>query len=257
VKVRKPAVAGSFYPKDPETLKSLVDKLLEKNTKEEPVGVISPHAGYVYSGKVAGKVLGLLDGKELKVLLVGPSHFVDFEGISFGDYQFFETPLGKVKVDRERIEEFLRLYQLPHALDNRPHMWEHSLEVQLPFLQRLSPNLTIVPIVYGRIDPETLAEFMEFFLEDDTHFVVSSDLSHYYPEETARWIDEHCHRGIVEGDRESLKTCEACGKVGILASLIIAQRRKLKPKLIAYDTSASAFGDKKAVVGYGGYAFFQ
>jgi AmmeMemoRadiSam system protein B len=136
-------------------------------------------------------------------------------------------------------------------------MWEHSLEVQLPFLQRLSPNLAIVPIVYGRIDPETLAEFMEFFLEDDTHFVVSSDLSHYYPEEVARWIDEHCHRGIVEGDRESLKTCEACGKVGILASLIIAQRKKLKPKLIAYDTSASAFGDKKAVVGYGGYAFFQ
>ena len=97
MKVRKPAVAGSFYPKDPEILKSLVDKLLEKNTKEEPVGVISPHAGYVYSGKVAGKVLGLLGGKELKVLLVGPSHFVDFEGISFGDYQFFETPLGKVK----------------------------------------------------------------------------------------------------------------------------------------------------------------
>lgn len=82
-------MAGSFYPKDPETLKNLVDKLLEKNTKEEPVGVISPHAGYVYSGKVAGKVLGLLGGRELKVLLVGPSHFVDFEGISFRGLPIF------------------------------------------------------------------------------------------------------------------------------------------------------------------------
>lgn len=258
MRIRKPAVAGSFYPKDPEKLREVVNRLLGNPTSKVPLGVIAPHAGYAYSGKVAGKIYGLFKGfKGLSFLLIGPSHFVDFVGISFGDYEFFETPLGLVKVDKDRIEAFLKRFNLPQALDNLPHLMEHSLEVQLPFLQVAVEEFSIIPVLYGRVRPEFLLEVIEFFCEDETRFIVSSDLSHYYPDEIARRIDAYCHEGIIKLDQEIMKNCEACGKVGILASLMWSKRKNLKPELIAYATSAEAYGDRDMVVGYGGYAFFS
>ncbi|WP_448584404.1 AmmeMemoRadiSam system protein B [Thermocrinis sp.] len=258
MKVRKPTVAGSFYPRDPEKLRETVYKLLGNASSKVPVGVIAPHAGYAYSGKVAGKVYGLFRGsKGLSFLLIGPSHFVDFVGISFGDYEFFETPLGLVKVDRDRIEAFLMKFNPPRALDNLPHLKEHSLEVQLPFLQVTMGEFSIIPVLYGRVKPEFLLEVIEFFCEYGTCFVISSDLSHYYTDEIARRIDAYCHEGITKLDQEILEKCEACGKVGILSVLMWSKRKNLRPELVAYATSADAYGNRDMVVGYGGYAFFS
>ena len=255
--VRKPAVAGSFYPKDAKALKKMVDSMLEERSFERPLGIIVPHAGYVYSGKVAGKVYGLFKGsKDLKFLLIGPSHFVDFVGVSFGDYHYFETPLGLVEVDRESIDKFLDSFDFPHAKDNLPHVMEHSLEVQLPFLQRAVDDFSIIPVLYGRIEPETLLEVIYFFCNEGAYLVISSDLSHYYPDHLARQLDSYCHEGILKLNWDSLKDCQACGKVGILASVMWSKKKNLKPKLIAYATSAEAYGNKSSVVGYGGYAFF-
>ncbi|WP_448588452.1 AmmeMemoRadiSam system protein B [Thermocrinis sp.] len=257
MRVRKPSVAGSFYPRDREKLEKFVDSLLGDRADKVPKGVISPHAGYVYSGKVAGRVYGLFKGlSDVRFLIVGPSHFVDFDGVSFGDYEFYETPLGLISVDRLRIEDFLKELDFPSARDNLPHAMEHSIEVQLPFLQRAVGSFSIIPVVYGRITPEKLAEAIEFFCDDRTYLVISSDLSHYYPDEVARRIDSYCHEGILKANEESLEKCEACGKVAILASLMWSRGKNLKPKLVAYSTSAEAYGERNMVVGYGGYAFF-
>ncbi|RMH80136.1 MAG: AmmeMemoRadiSam system protein B [Acidobacteria bacterium] len=257
MKVRKPVVAGSFYPSDPERLRTYVEKLMEDppNLEGSMKGLISPHAGYMYSGYTAGRVYGLLMGKDYRrVLLIGPSHFVDFEGYSFGDFDLFETPLGAVKVDREAIFSFTedRKY-----FDGLPHLYEHSLEVQLPFLQVVLGDFSLVPVVYGRVSSEEIAKLLENFCDGRTLFVISSDLSHYYDYATAKTLDGYCHLWITKGERQAKLRCEACGKIGIEGALIYAGSKGLRATLVDYRTSGDSGGGKERVVGYGGYAFIS
>lgn len=253
MRVRKPAVAGYFYPSDRKRLEEYVDRLMDEKVEVEGSlrGLIVPHAGYECSGIVAGKVYALLKNRSYKrVVLVGPSHFVDFNGYSFGSFHAFETPLGRVEVDHLVLKGFPE-----EAFWDMPHLYEHSLEVQLPFLQRTLKDFLLVPVVYGRVEAKRLKELLDTLCDENTLFVISSDLSHYYPDEIARRIDAYCHRWILEGKEELKKECEACGKIGIEGALLYAKEKGLKAKLVDYKTSAETCGDDRRVVGYGGYVF--
>ncbi len=256
MKVRKPAVAGYFYPSDKRRLEEYVDKLTKEKLEVEGAikGLIVPHAGYECSGVVAGKVYALLkNGSYKRVVLVGPSHYTDFYGYSFGSFEAFETPLGMVEVDNPALKSF----KGKALWDDIPHLHEHSLEVQLPFLQRLLKDFLLVPVVYGRIEAQRIKELLDMLCDENTLFVISSDLSHYYTDATARRIDAYCHRWILEGEEGFKEGCEACGKVGIEGALLYAKEKGLKARLIDYKTSAETCGDDKRVVGYGGYVFIS
>ncbi|MEE8580213.1 MAG: AmmeMemoRadiSam system protein B, partial [Myxococcota bacterium] len=195
-RVRKPAVAGSFYPNDPDELRGLVEAYLRAATPPadlpaRPKALIVPHAGYVYSGPVAATAYAALRGaaeEVRRVVLLGPSHRVVLRGLATSSADRFATPLGDVPVDREAVELALGLTQV-HALD-AAHRAEHSLEVHLPFLQVVLGEFRLVPFSVGDATPEEVAEVLTLLWGDaETLVVISTDLSHYYDYETALRLD--------------------------------------------------------------------
>lgn len=261
--VRHPAVAGMFYPKEEDRLKEFVGYAISESSdaSKRPKIIVSPHAGYVYSGYTAGhafrQLLNLDEGVEYKVLLLGPSHRVYLDGASLSPDEYFETPLGNIKVDKE---ESARLMQKFPALISSEvaHRLEHSLEVQLPFLQLSLKKFTIVPLVYGNIaDKELFSILEEFLLDDNRICIISSDLSHYYPHKEAVAIDSYCIKGVETLDLSALEACEACGRPGISAAVRYALKHNLKSKTLDYKTSGDTTGDKDSVVGYGSFMFYK
>ncbi|WP_456402349.1 AmmeMemoRadiSam system protein B [Persephonella sp.] len=266
ISVREPAVSNAFYPGDPDELRRLIDHYLNMaplyNIK--PEAVVSPHAGYIYSGEVAAvgfkQFLNLDREKHYNVLLIGPSHYVPFAGISFGYYDFWETPLGEIRVNKKIIEDFIyKNPDIPVTLNTLPHSREHSLEVQIPFLQAVMENFSIIPVVYGHIDYVVLERVLDFIKNDRTDVVVviSSDLSHYYPDDVAKEIDRNCNLAVELLDPTYLTKCEACGKPGIEAVIRYSLKKGWKSKVLDYKTSGDTAGDRSAVVGYGSYVFYR
>lgn len=264
VLVRKPAVANLFYEGEEKRLrKTILSYLSEaKLYNYKPQALICPHAGYIYSGKTAAvsykQLLNLDKDKQYRFLLIGPSHYVYMQGISFGYYDYWLTPLGQVKVDKQKIEQFMiDNPNFPATLNTVPHQQEHSLEVQIPFLQVLMTNFSIIPVVYGDIDPIFVKRVIEYFKDENTVVIISSDLSHYYPDDYARILDKNCHLAVENLDERYLKNCEACGKIGMYAMIKYARENGLKAKLLDYKTSADTSGDYSQVVGYGSYIFYK
>jgi AmmeMemoRadiSam system protein B len=262
--VRKPAIANMFYTGDKEKLLYTIKNYLNKAFLYEyvPEGIVVPHAGYMYSGPVAAvsykQLLNLNPNKQYKILLIGPSHHVYFNGVSYGFYDYWETPLGNVKVNKEMIIKFLKEYpDFPITLNTLPHQREHSLEVQVPFLQVVLKDFVILPFVYGDIDSSIVENIIEYFKDNDTVVVISTDLSHYYPDNIAREIDKYCHLAVLELNENYLKNCEACGKIGLEAIIKHAKRNGLKSKMLDYKTSGDTGGDYSSVVGYGSYIFYK
>jgi AmmeMemoRadiSam system protein B len=264
--IREPAVSNAFYPANPYELEKMIDYFLNNaplyNVK--PEAVISPHAGYIYSGITAGysykQFLNLDKDKHYKVLLVGPSHFVPFEGISFGYYDYWETPFGKVPVDKKEIERFVvNNPNLPITLNTLPHIKEHSLEVQVPFLQKVLNDFSIIPVVYGQVLYQIVEKVIEEIKGDknDVVVVISTDLSHYYPYKTARYIDLNCIKAVEELNLKYLSSCEACGKIGMEAIIDFAKKHNLKSSVLDYRTSGDTAGDKESVVGYLSAIFYK
>ncbi len=256
--IRPPAVAGVFYPESRKELEATVKKLLEKapfKSYGRLRGLIVPHAGYMFSGEVAAHGFKQVDVTSVKkVIIVGPSHHEFFAGASIGNYTHHQTPLGSVKVSEE-ANELIKKGIL--ALDT-PH--EHSVEVELPFLQVLlgSENFEILPIVTCSTNPEELAKVLIEHVDDNTLVVASSDLSHYHPYEEALKLDEKSLRAIMSWDFEAMgNECEACGKVPILTLMYIAREKGWFPKFIAYKNSGDVTGKDDAVVGYVAIGFYE
>jgi len=254
---REPAVAGTFYPGNEKELEKMVEKFLDTESTKldgELKGIIVPHAGYTYSGIVAGKAFSLLreldQSRKWRVVLLGPSHTVGFNGASISKEEKWLTPLGEVRV--EDCSKYLSeiIVDFPAS-----HLQEHSLEVQLPFLQKTLENFVLLPLAIGQVEPKELALELEKMLGENTLIVVSSDLSHYYPDKTAKEIDAVCNEGIPSLDVDSLVDCEACGKIGILSLMHLAKKLGWKGHFIDYKTSGDISGNKSQVVGYGAYAF--
>lgn len=257
-RVRAPAVAGSFYSADPSLLVQQVDGWLERSPTPEqarPSALIVPHAGYIYSGPIAASAYAHLRGwKGLspRVLLLGPCHFVPLRGLAHPDVDVLQTPLGSVNVDaelRERAEATGLVVPSAEA-----HRREHSLEVQLPFLQRALGSFTVLPLVVGRAAPEQVASVLEALWTDGVLPVISSDLSHYLSYAQARQVDQETAEQVVslEGPLDGER---ACGAGAINGLLLAARRRGLRAELLDLRSSGDTAGDKGRVVGYGAFAF--
>ncbi len=260
--IRPPAVAGMFYPADPQQLKDYVVSSLSRASREIPAlgpvkAVIAPHAGYVYSGDIAAHAFAALgqDADVRRIILMGPAHTVPLRGIAAPRWDAFATPLGTVKVDEEARRAIAHLPQV--TLDDLPHAREHALEVELPFLQVLSPGVPVLPLVVGEATPEEVAQVMELLDDGHTVFVISSDLSHYEPYEEARAHDSMTARRIEALDHLHIGPHDACGARPISGLLLEARRHGWTPHLLDFRNSGDTAGDRSRVVGYGAWAFTE
>ncbi len=258
--IRPAAVAGLFYPDDPAELSSTVDALLgaPHAPGRVPKAVIVPHAGYAYSGPVAGGAYGWLgpQARSLRrILLLGPSHRVWFRGFAVPQAREFATPLGNVHVDGASLA---RLRHLPGVIfSDEPHALEHSLEVQLPFLQRVAPAAEIVPVVTGEATPAEVASLIDALWGDaDTLIVASSDLSHYHSYHSAQTLDAATAQAVLDG-REDLTGEQACGCVVLNGLTHAVRSRSLRAELLDLRNSGDTAGDRARVVGYGAFGFYH
>ena len=254
---RPPSVSGMFYPGETEMLRKTLASLLEQARTDfdrVPRALIAPHAGYVYSGPIAATAYRLLErhGKKVRrVILLGPAHRVALNGLAFPSVDAFETPLGRVPLDRQGIEQALSLPAT--GISDEAHAMEHSLEVHLPFLQTVLEDFTLIPIVVGRCEPQAVARVLETFWDDETLFVISSDLSHYHSYRQARALDARTTTRILSRD-DRLHGDEACGAAAINGLMQLARSHDLTVTELDVRNSGDTAGDREHVVGYGAYA---
>jgi AmmeMemoRadiSam system protein B len=258
--VRPAAVAGLFYPRDPGELSATVAALLagQHGPVRPPKALIVPHAGYVYSGNVAAQAyasLGSAARALRRVLLLGPSHREWFRGLAVPTVLGFATPLGTVRVDTAAVSRLCALHAVVRS--DAAHALEHSLEVQLPFLQHLAPAAEIVPVVAGDASPAEVAAVIEELWDGaETLIVVSSDLSHYHSYRTARALDGATAQAIV-GGRTDLLGEQACGYVLVNGLTLAVRIHALRAAVLDLRNSGDTAGDKQRVVGYGAFGFFD
>jgi AmmeMemoRadiSam system protein B len=264
--IRRPAVAGrypeaAFYPADEAALRDLVDALLARaraSARSSPQGdrpkaLISPHAGYQYSGPVAASAYARVDPEGIRrVVLLGPAHRVAVRGLAAPCAVAFATPLGPVALDRQALDAVARLPQVERS--DPAHALEHSLEVQLPFLQRVLGSFELVPLVVGAAEAEEVDEVIEALWDGrETLVVVSSDLSHYLDYETARRLDARTSRAIEALAPDALDLDQACGCIPVQGLLLAARRHGLHARAVDVRNSGDTAGPKDRVVGYGAY----
>ena len=257
--VRPPAVAGSFYASDPVQLEASVRGFLDEARPAEldfAVRIlIVPHAGYVYSGPVAAvayRLIEHIDGLE-RIVMLGPSHYVWFPGLALPGVDALQTPLGAVAVDTEAAAEM----SVGSLVSNVPaaHEREHSLEVQLPFLQVVAPGVPVVPLLTGDVDPADAAHVVLPFLDENTLLLVSSDLSHYHDAKTARRLDAETAGAIERLDQQGVTRESACGRTGVQAAIHVARRVGYRCRALDLRNSSDTAGTPDRVVGYGTFAF--
>jgi hypothetical protein len=259
-KIRAAAVAGSFYPGDPARLDAEVARLLAQTSPSggaTPKALIAPHAGYVYSGAVAASAFARLRAHAdaiARAVVIGPAHYVPLRGIALPTAEAFTTPLGRVAVDRDALAA---IADLPFVrTTDAAHAPEHAIEVELPFLQRVLPRFTLIPLLVGSATAPEVGEVLgRLWGGAETLIVVSSDLSHYHDYETARRRDEATAQRIERGDWAALGAGDACGRWPIAGLLIAAARHGLAAQRLALCNSGDTAGPRHEVVGYGAWAF--
>ncbi len=260
--VRRPAVAGQFYPAQPQRLRSQVEECLHAAAIEPLPGpvraVIAPHAGYIYSGPIAGHSFRALPPPGGRIVyLMGPAHYVPVSGIAAGEFRAMATPLTNTPVAVEEAHHLVAASRCVH-LDEGAHTPEHCLEVELPFLQVTAGGpFRIVPLLFGRVDPVQAAAVLGDAIAGDESalLVISSDLSHYHSYETARRLDTAFLDAVVQGDLVAAGRGEACGLLAILTLMLVAARFGWRAHLLDYRNSGDTAGDRSRVVGYGAVAY--
>ena len=256
--VRPAAVAGSFYPGPRRTLEASVDRMLQVPQRREgrPKALVAPHAGYVYSGPIAASAYAQLrEPLPTRVVLLGPAHFELVRGLALPACDALETPLGTIPVDAAGVAALAGLRCVVQSA--AAHRREHSLEVQLPFLQRVLPQFSLVPLAVGHASDDEEAQVLDaLWGGPETLIVISTDLSHYLPYAEARQIDGETARAVVACDPQ-LASEQACGSVGLRGFLQVAKRRGLRAELLDLRNSGDTAGDKGSVVGYGAFAFYE
>lgn len=243
-----------FYPADPDRLRSDVQDLISSADVVEPGFsvkiLVVPHAGYIYSGPIAATAYRVLAGLEglRRIVMLGPSHFVPTTLLELPGVDALSTPLGKVDVDGGGATEMLQHHLVGESRE--VHRREHSLEVQLPFLQIVVPGVPVLPILTGSVDPVAGADIVETLLDDTSLLLVSSDLSHYLDAISARRLDGETVAAILRLDPDALGRESACGRTGVQIALHIARRRGYRAAVLDLRNSADTAGTPDRVVGY-------
>ncbi len=260
------SVKGQFYPEECVQVKESIKKFtqnIQKNTISKevinivPRAVIVPHAGYIYSGFTANFAYQFLKNTKAKRLIViGPSHYHYFEGISGSYYENYETPCGNLTIDSPYLFALAKKFDI--GFEPKAHQKEHSTEVQMPFIQYYFPQTKVIELIYSDIQVKTLATLISALLQNkDNAVIISSDLSHFHTLEKSNILDNHCLHAVAELNlNEISKGCEACGLIGIQAIILAAKQFGLQSKLLDYRTSADTSGDSHSVVGYMSAMFY-
>ncbi len=263
--IRENVVAGSFYPGNPQTLEDMVKKFLgnaEDRKIKKIKALICPHAGYIYSGQVEACSYRQVMGREFdSIIIIAPSHSDHFDFNSVYNGRAYQTPLGMVSVDNESCEKLAASDSQHIRLSKYGHRTEHSLEVQLPFMQVALKNLQIVPIVMGmqnKTNAESLGTAIgELFKDKNILLIASTDLSHYHPYNTAVSLDKKVEEFIENFDIEGLEAAflgnglEMCGGGPVIAAMIASKISGAQnSEILCYMNSGDASGDRSAVVGY-------
>ncbi len=256
MKVRPAAVAGLFYPADAHELRAAVRHHLAAiaEASEAAKAVIAPHAGYIYSAQVAAHAYAALAAgasSTTRVVIVGPAHRVPFRGVAASSAAAFVTPLGRVPIDTETVARLCEGGAVARL--DEAHREEHCLEVHLPFLQQLFDRFSIVPLLVGSVTTAVLSDVLEaVWGGDETVILISSDLSHYHDDRTARRLDRAtCER--IEA-LEPVGGDDACGHKPINALLEVARRKGLHVRALSMQNSSDTSGSRERVVGYGAFA---
>jgi len=278
--VRPPAVAGQFYPDDPGELEAMVRAFLEEGGENRdgaaeragrsdasggrtglplghPVALVAPHAGYIYSGPIAGSAYARVApqrGVVRRVVILGPSHYVAFRGLALPESESFLTPLGEHPLDADGVAALESDPAVGRS--ERAHAKEHSLEVHLPFLRVALGPIPILPMVTGEVAPREIADALERVWDASTLVVVSSDLSHYLPYDRARQADRHTATAVEELRGEALGPHDACGATALRGLLEAARRRGLVARCLDLRNSGDTAGSRSRVVGYGAFGFW-
>lgn len=262
VAIREASAAGLYYPRDAEGLRSALQVLLGRDGNPAarlPKALVVPHAGYAYSGAVAASAFRRLACTEAAgirhVVLLGPSHRVKMRGLALPSCEYFATPVGQVRINTAAR---LRLRELGLAgIADAPHALEHSLEVQVPFLQALLGDFDLLPIAVGMAPPEQVGRALEAVWGGaDTLVVVSTDLSHHHTHSEAQALDQQTAQRILER-RSDLSESQACGADSLNGLMEVARHRGLRVELLDRRTSGDAAGDNQRVVGYGSFALYE
>lgn len=259
--IRPAAVAGSFYPASSNQLSNNIEQAFDFAVpplhSRCPKALILPHAGFVYSGAIAASGYQyLLPYRDVikRVVLIGPSHRVGFRGLALSGADYFQTPLGSVEVDQNAEKVLLEIEGV--QIIDEAHATEHSLEVQLPFMQHVLGDFTFIPIVTGDAPAELVSKVIEtLWGGPETVIIVSSDLSHFHDYDTAKILDDTTSEAIVNLDISRVDPNHACGCIGIRGLLYFAQQHALKASIIDVRNSGDTAGSKDSVVGYGSYLF--
>lgn len=258
--IRQTTVAGHFYPASCEAVEDHIqqfNQLLDQSVKDKALFnaqarmIIVPHAGYVYSGFTANVAHRILKASKAKrIVVIGPSHRVYIRGASISLHESYETPCGNLAMDVTWAKTLQKKWDLLFQEDAH---FEHSTETQMPFINHYLPKAKVCEIVYGDVHYQKLATVIQSLLEDsDTVVVISTDLSHFYTQSKAKELDNICLEAMAELDTEKMQRggCEACGKTGVMAAILVAEKLDLKTTLLDYRTSADVTSDKNSVVGY-------
>jgi len=254
--IRKAAVSGRFYPFSPVQLRKDIEGYLSSTQNEDkfpPVNMlIVPHAGYVFSGAVAACGYNRVSKNIKTVFIIGPSHYQWFDGVHISGARCFETPLGEVELNKDIVNKFNQIKNNPlcHNISGADEK-EHCLEVQLPFLQVLLNEFTIVPILTGKVEPSAIADMLLPFIDDTVLIIASSDLSHFFNQDKARRVDDESINTVMTGRVDGF--IDGCGETAVRVVMDLAQRLGLSPQLLDARTSyetAPQYGDPDRVVGY-------
>ena len=268
---KKPIFAGSFYPENPEDLTNFLNScILSKNIKYKSKAIIVPHAGIYYSGTAAMSAFQHLELNE-NIFIIAPSHHVNFNNIALPDYTFFDTPLGSIEVNNKLINEIKERY--PSIVSNEIFENEHSIEVQLPFIQHLfcprtqsaidfvkglkniGKKIKIIPILYGKCDYRLITDLISTYW-DNSSFVISSDLSHFYTQSECRQIDTYTATLIETGKIDSFQAQQACGLIGIMGLVNFANDNECTLIRSMLYNSGDVSKDTNRVVGYGSWFLY-
>jgi len=260
MRTRQPAVAGMFYSDKPQELAAAVREYVAEAhppaLSKPPKAVVAPHAGYIYSGPIAGTAYAALAerGKDLeRIVLIGPSHRVAFPGVAASSASAFETPLGPIAVDREAVDLLVKEGWAREV--DRAHESEHSLEVQLPFLKQISPDARVVPLLAGDYEWRNLERALDMLWgADETAIVISSDLSHYHDYATAQQLDADTAKTVERLGAGQIDQEQACGATCINALLSVAASKGLACTTLDLRNSGDTAGPRNRVVGYGAFA---